>query len=153
MGQQHPTTLYWTAAQQVLLAQHCEAAYPNEACGFLLGRQTAAGKVVCSVRPALNRWPVIPARTQHFLLLPDEILRVEAEAASTDWSILGFFHSHPDQPPTLSASDRAAAWPDYSYLILSVLGGRAATARCWCRQSGQAVFQEEYLQEVAETAE
>jgi proteasome lid subunit RPN8/RPN11 len=57
-----------------------------------------------------------------FELSAREYLRAEEEAARLGLVLHGFYHSHPDAPPTPSAHDGASMFP---LLILSVRAGKA----------------------------
>jgi proteasome lid subunit RPN8/RPN11 len=45
--------------------------------------------------------------------------------------LVGAWHSHPGTPATPSARDRAEAWPDWCYLIVSTDAERARELRAW----------------------
>ena len=104
-----------------------EGAYPAECCGVLVG---TAGEVkrVRTLVPATNRRTDDPHR---FLIAPDDLRRIEADARSVKQDVLGCYHSHPDHPPVPSAFDVEQAWPWYSYLIVRVDGGQAAEVASW----------------------
>jgi hypothetical protein len=70
------------------------------------------------------------ARNRYFID-PIDLLRVIKDARSRDLEILGYYHSHPDQPAQPSTHDRELAWPGYSYLIVEVLGGEPQEMTCW----------------------
>jgi proteasome lid subunit RPN8/RPN11 len=107
------------------LRRHCEAQYPHEACGALLGRgdgRTSAWQVA-EVRPAPNEHG--GDRQRHYLVPPDPQLQAERHAAAAGLDVLGYYHSHPDHPACPSAYDRTDAWFGYLYLICSVDRGHA----------------------------
>lgn len=132
-----------TQRQQVQLA--CEAAYPEEGCGLLLGKHDGDRKHILEVRPTANVWDEAAAgefaeiagvtrdrsRRHNFAIAPTELLRAQKDARDRGWEILGIFHSHTDAPAKPSEFDRAIAWPEYSYVILSVEQGHAIDWRCW----------------------
>jgi len=45
--------------------------------------------------------------------------------------VVGWYHSHPDHPARPSLFDREHAWPWYSYVIVSVVSGKAADMTSW----------------------
>ena len=61
---------------------------------------------------------------RRFLLSAADYRGAEARADATGRALLGFYHSHPDHPAEPSAFDLAHAWPNLSYVILSVRDGR-----------------------------
>ena len=62
---------------------------------------------------------------------PEEFLRAEHAAQGRGRTIVGVWHSHPRGEPVPSATDRAEAWPDWSYLIAGVTNGALTDLRCW----------------------
>ena len=108
------------------ILRHGERAYPEEACGFLLGPwdgRPSERRTVCSVREAENA--KTEERTHRFVIPAPEVLTVERELEGTGEAIVGYYHSHPDHPAVPSGFDRDHAWPGLVYLVLSVEGGRA----------------------------
>ena len=84
-------------------------------------------------------------RRRRFLISPEAYRRAEAEADSTDRRLLGFYHSHPDHPAEPSAFDLEHAWPNLSYVIVSVRGGRVEDVRSWRLRPDRSRFDEEAL--------
>lgn len=127
--------------------RHLEATYPEEGCGVLLRRGAA-----WRVRPLENAYArhhaVDPARFPRsartaFLFEPREWLGVCLEAEASGEDVACVFHSHPDGAAHLSAEDRAWAAPEgepllpgTSYLVVSVLGGRARAAKLFWWEAG-----------------
>ncbi len=115
------------------ICAHLERAYPLEGCGFLLGLDGREREVreVIEARNGSGE-----DRRRRFAIAPEEFLAAEARARSAGLEVLGFYHSHPDHPARPSAHDAARAWPWYSYVIVSVGGGRAAEMTSW-RRAGE----------------
>jgi proteasome lid subunit RPN8/RPN11 len=108
-----------------------ERSYPNECCGFLLGTVTADGE-----KRADRVLPVENAREageqyHRFVIRPEDFLRAEKEAAAQGQDLVGIYHSHPDHPARPSDYDQEQALPFYSYLILEVAAGKAASLTSW----------------------
>lgn len=97
-------------------------AYPDEACGLLLGVRRPSGAIV--VRRAVATVNVAPheERRHRYQIDPRVLLEWERIAQASGLSIVGYFHSHPDHLPAPSAVDAALAWPTYAYLIVGVVG-------------------------------
>jgi len=113
-------------------------AYPNEACGLLIGAAGAEGLRVVEVREARN---VEPDRTtDRYTLDPGAVHAADRDARSSGLDILGFWHSHPDSPAIPSQTDRTRAWGGYAYVIVSVRTGRVGEIRAWTLEDG--AFQE-----------
>ena len=71
---------------------------------------------------------------------PKALLAVEREAKAGGMSVMGVYHSHPDNPARPSATDLERAWPGYAYVIVSVRQGRAAEWGCWCLDEKEKKF-------------
>lgn len=76
---------------------------------------------------------------------PLDMLRVQREFEKGPWDIIGIYHSHPDHPSRPSQTDTDRAWPGYSYVIISVRQGTAASAQSWVLNEGERKFYEEPL--------
>jgi proteasome lid subunit RPN8/RPN11 len=129
-----------------LLAQirdHAAREYPHECCGVLLGRMEGNTKTVYALRPMTN----VHAETheRRYLIPPEEMFRLEQEARSGAFQILGFYHSHPDHPARPSEYDREWAWPWYSYIILSVVSGKPGELTCWTLDDDREAFSAETI--------
>jgi cysteine synthase B len=122
------------------IRRHGERAYPDECCGALIGGR--AGDAVEAY--ALSN-TTDGERRRRFLVGPGEYREAEARAAATHRELVGFYHSHPDHPAVPSAFDLEHAWPNLSYLIVSVRDGRAAEARSWRLRADRSGFDEEQL--------
>lgn len=139
---------------QLLLDRLCDlaaAALPYECCGLLLGKAMAdeSGDRAIAVQdlwPAPNDWErladepfraldPLPAQDtsleRRYAIAPETFLAAMRAARSHQLDIIGVYHSHPQQPAIPSEFDRACAWPDYSYLILSVRGDRVVDWQSW----------------------
>jgi len=118
---------------------HGRETYPHECCGALVGRD---GDVTSTV-PLPNITDEGPRR--RFRVSDLDYLRVERAADAAGAQLLGFYHSHPDHPAIPSAFDLEHAWPNLSYLIVSVRSGRAAEARSWRLRADRSGYDEEHL--------
>ena len=112
------------------ICRHVEAAYPEEACGALLGRE--AGDCELQILTAL---PVTNAqmteRGRRYLIEAADVLSLERRASALDLEVIGYYHSHPDAPALPSETDREHAWPSYVYLIVSASRRGCASWRAW----------------------
>jgi proteasome lid subunit RPN8/RPN11 len=139
-------TLYLTAEHLDAIALHAQRTYPQECCGLLLGHCGNGDSRVVDVRPTTNAWSddvmadleaVIPSQnTPHsqrdrYWIDPRELLVIHREARDRQLSVIGVYHSHPDHVAEPSECDRCLAWPDYSYLIVSVMQGVAQDLLSW----------------------
>ncbi|HEY9688833.1 MAG TPA: M67 family metallopeptidase [Coleofasciculaceae cyanobacterium] len=143
------------------LCQAAESALPHECCGLLLGQAIAAADpadgahptptsaptiAVHDLWPATNDWehladdPIraldsIPASEtspeRRYAIAPATMLAAMRASRARNLDIIGVYHSHPQHSAVPSEFDRACAWPDYSYLILSVKGDRTVDWQSW----------------------
>lgn len=89
------------------------------------------------------------ARRNRYLLSSEDYLEGENEASRLGLEVLGVFHSHPNHPNLPSEYDRQWAWPNFSYLITSVMMGKAQESRSWRLAEDRSNFVEEELEIVA----
>ena len=123
---------------------HGEQAYPEEGAGLLLGDSTGAESQVKEILPLTNAREA-EARYNRYHLTPQDYIQGEQLAEDLGLSVLGVFHSHPDHPNLPSDFDRQWAWPNFSYLITSVMEGRASQSRSWRLKEDRTAFSEEML--------
>ena len=136
-----PIHLRIAEAEMVALRRHAARIYPNECCGALLG--PSRGHVTRAF-PLDNTFTPEQQR-RRFLVGPDEYRRAEIRANDTGLTLLGFYHSHPDHPAEPSQFDLDHAWPNLSYLIVSVRQGQPKEARSWRLKGDRSAFEEEFV--------
>jgi proteasome lid subunit RPN8/RPN11 len=106
------------------LREDVEQAYPEEACGVLLGRLEELDAVVVRLIACRN---AAPEPCRRYAIAPAGLIAAQQQAQDEGLEILGFYHSHPDHPAAPSATDlREAHWTGYIYLICGVEKGRLA---------------------------
>ena len=108
------------------------AAYPNECCGILIGRDAVDGRVVERIVPMKNTFD--PSEQYHrFTIDPMALARADEEAAKEGKAVVGFYHSHPDHPAQPSEYDRTHVppWSFYSHIIVAMEKGKPAAMTCW----------------------
>jgi proteasome lid subunit RPN8/RPN11 len=108
-----------------------EAAYPNECCGIILGEISDDGTKNAKRTVAINNSREDGERYHRFLITPEDMLREEQTARVEKLEVIGFYHSHPDHPSSPSGYDKDHALPFYSYVIVSVDGGKAEVLTSW----------------------
>jgi proteasome lid subunit RPN8/RPN11 len=133
-----------TSLQQKIFAQ-LEATYPHEGGGFLLG---SVGEAV-EIRDILPVENVFEESERHhrYAMTPQDWMRMEDEADSRGFAIVGYYHSHPDSPAIPSEYDREYALPNFVYIITSVMGGRADHVRVWRLHEDRTRFDEGEFQD------
>jgi proteasome lid subunit RPN8/RPN11 len=125
--------------------EHAAASYPEECCGFLIGRFDAATGVTAVERILAVSNERQESRHNRYLISPETVLAASKEARALGFDIAGYYHSHPDHPARPSEFDRDHAWPGLSYVIVSVEGGRVADTRSWRLSDDRERFEEETI--------
>lgn len=134
------------------LSAHVTACYPEEGCGLLIGRRESDRKIIVEVFPTPNVWTpdflegsnfdlldsnLSLSRRHRFAIDPKIMLQVQREIRDRNLHLIGIFHSHPDGLAVPSEFDRAIAWPDYSYLIVSLDSQQINTINSWLLDENQ----------------
>ena len=125
-----------------------ENAYPNEACGILIGSVDNAGlKKATLAQPILNASEE-GEQYHRFLIKPEDIMQAEKTARASKLDVIGFYHSHPDHPADPSEYDREHALPFYSYIIVSVMNAEAKEIKSWELNPDRSNFLQEQIGEM-----
>jgi proteasome lid subunit RPN8/RPN11 len=122
-----------------------EGAYPNECCGFLLGRIEKDGSRIAETVIPIKNAREEGEQYHRFKIEPEDFMRAEKEALRQKRDVLGFYHSHPDHQAKPSEYDREHALPFYSYIIVSVIQGKAADLKSWELLPDRSAFKEEEM--------
>ncbi|HZZ44479.1 MAG TPA: M67 family metallopeptidase [Tepidisphaeraceae bacterium] len=104
------------------------AAYPNECCGIMIGRDEGGKRIVERLEAVENEFEE-GEKYHRFLITPQVLMRAEKNAGGK--LVLGFYHSHPDHPARPSEYDREHAWPFYSYVIVAITKGEPTDMTSW----------------------
>jgi proteasome lid subunit RPN8/RPN11 len=136
-------TLQLPGSLRASLEQWAQAGYPDETCGLLIGQRYSAGSTIKRVTQAKNL--NLERTRDRYLLDPQHFLAADNAAREHGMEVLGVWHSHPDHPARPSDTDREAAWPEWSYLILAVTRNGVQEIRSW-RLNGNQQFDEEVIQ-------
>lgn len=111
------------------LREAARRGYPHETCGLLVGTNGGAPVRVHRIHEARN---LATGRLRdRYTLDPEGFLAADSEARRDGLDIIGIWHTHPDHPARPSATDRDAAWPGYTYLILNVHPGGVGDVTAW----------------------
>ncbi len=95
------------------MVAHGLAAFPNEACGLLAGKERRPTKFF-----AMSNQDASPVS---YRLDPREQLRVFDEIDDAGWDLLGIFHTHTHSDAYPSETDlRQAFYPEALYLLMSL---------------------------------
>lgn len=111
------------------IQEQLESAYPNEACGFLVGTEKNRRRQITGLIAVENR--STENQRRRFVVDPMDYLKAERSAAQDGLALLGIYHSHPDHPAIPSAHDLEFAQPYFSYFIHSVTNGKMTDNRSY----------------------
>jgi len=118
------------------IERHGEDAFPHECCGALLISEGA----IIEAHPLANTTEGEAAR--RFLVGPDAYREAEAWARGRGGTLGGFYHSHPNHPARPSQHDLDHAWPNFVYVIVSVMSGTARDITCWRLREDRSAFEQ-----------
>ena len=119
------------------LVEHGLAAFPNEACGVLAGKEGRPVKFF----PMTNQ----DASPVSYRLDPKEQLRVFDEIEDEGWELVAIFHTHTHSEAYPSETDlRQAFYPEAVYLVMSLLDRSNPVLRGFRMDEGS--IEEEELQ-------
>ena len=139
-------TLAIERAELARLHAHAVEGYPHEVVGILAGRP---GGSVTRVVPLLNERADSPRNRYQVSGLV--LAKAERTLENDGYSVLGYYHSHPDHPARYSDYDRDHALPNLSYVIVSVRPGEVVDTLSWRLREDRSAMDPETLN-VVETA-
>ena len=128
---------------RTLLSQihaHLEAGYPDEACGVILGKDGVVNEVVHAGNERTD------SARNRYLIDPLAYMKIERDADKRGLQVLGIYHSHPDVAARPSQFDLDHAWPNLSYLIVSVCKGKAVETNSWLLREDRSQFDQEAVE-------
>ena len=136
------TFLSSTLQQQIF--EQMQAGYPNEVGGFLLG---ILAKDSVTVREIIQIENVFEKEEQfhRYAMTPLDWARLEDQADERGLTLVGYYHSHPDSPAIASIYDRDHALPNFTYIITSVVNGKAVDQKVWRLRDDRSQFDEGVL--------
>jgi len=112
-----------------IIAQAREEA-PNECCGVLAGRDGRVEKLFRAINAEKS-----PDR---YNVDPHELFRIHQQCFAKGWDFLAIYHSHTHTEAYPSPTDvRLAAWPDSTYIIVSLVDPENPVLRAFRIQEGR----------------
>jgi proteasome lid subunit RPN8/RPN11 len=97
------------------IVEHCLAELPNEGCGLL----AVDNDRIVDVYPTDNA----DASPVRYTIPPHQHLEALNDAESRGWEIGGAFHSHPNGPARMSATDLEKALErEWVYVVVGLVG-------------------------------
>lgn len=116
--------------------------FPEECCGFFFGNEDGTYRIVTGSLAVGNVSKY--NKETSFEIASKDYLLAETFAEQKNRQLLGVYHSHPDHPSVPSVSDRQAAQPNLSYIIISVTDNKFADITSW-QLKNHCHFEEEAL--------
>ena len=128
------------------MVEHGRACFPRECCGIMLGTAAEDDPArVCTVAiPCVNAY--VGDQKDRFELNPKDQLAADRQARELGLSVIGFFHSHPDEDAYFSATDLKHSWPWYSNVVMSIRNGEFSHAKAFIANDDQSASEPEELQ-------
>lgn len=110
------------------MEQAVRDAYPDEACGVLLGNsRTGRVNQISGMKNRAGK----DASGRYYRIDPLEIYRLECQIESEGYEVIGFYHSHADAEAILSDEDEENMIPGMLYTIFPVFDGKPGQARAY----------------------
>ncbi len=117
------------------MLDHAARAYPEECCGAMLGVIENDAKLVSRAVAIDNAFA--GARASRYEIRPEDLLAADRAARASGLDLVGIYHSHPDCDAYFSETDLKNSCPWYSFVVLSVRGGRFDHANSWLPDADQ----------------
>ena len=113
------------------IVAHAQETAPHECCGLLVG---AGDRIDQAIRARnLERGPA------RYRIDPRDHIALMKRLRGSDRDVIGAYHSHPRSSAAPSASDVAEAfYPDFVYLIVSLMTANQPECRAWRLRDGAA---------------
>lgn len=102
------------------------------------------GLVVSEAIPVENTR--FDSASNRYLIHPLAYRDVERDADARGVQVLGIYHSHPDVAARPSQFDLEWALPNLSYLIVSVVKGKAVESNSWRLRDDRSAFDQEAVE-------
>jgi len=114
--------LWLTPEQARQIGAHALAEAPHEACGLIGGAGGRALRIFAAPNVAVEP-------TLHYEIDPAALAECMMQLQAAGLDLIGFYHSHPQGPPSPSQTDVAlATYPDAAYLIVGLRSGEPELA-------------------------
>lgn len=126
-----------------VMVSHAEKTFPNECCGAMLGTINGSHKQVTQAIPMENAYA--GAQGARYELRPEDLLEADRKARAAGLDLIGIFHSHPDCDAYFSKTDLENSCPWYSFVVISVKGGKFDHANSFLPNAEQTAAEKEEL--------
>lgn len=116
---------------------------PEECCGFLFGIISEKTKKVISFFPVQNTSK--ENKAFRYEISPSDYLKAENFALNQELEVIGIYHTHINASAFPSETDRRLAFPEFSYIIISLMNQKFCEIKSW-KLNNKSIFEEEKIQ-------
>jgi proteasome lid subunit RPN8/RPN11 len=125
------------------MVDHAQSTFPDECCGVMVGTIDGDKKLVTTAIAVENSYK--GAQEDRYEIRPEDLLAADKNARAQGLDLIGIFHSHPDCDAYFSKTDLENSCPWYSFVVLSVKGGKFDHANSFLPNADQTVAEKEEL--------
>jgi proteasome lid subunit RPN8/RPN11 len=125
------------------MVEHAQSTFPDECCGVMVGTIDGDKKLVTTAIAVENSYK--GAQEDRYEIRPEDLLAADKNARAQGLDLIGIFHSHPDCDAYFSKTDLENSCPWYSFVVLSVKGGKFDHANSFLPNADQTVAEKEEL--------
>ncbi|HTB14930.1 MAG TPA: M67 family metallopeptidase [Bryobacteraceae bacterium] len=125
------------------MVAHAQSTFPDECCGVMIGKTDGEVKNVTSAIAVENAYK--GKQEDRYEIRPEDLLAVDKNARAQGLDLIGIFHSHPDCDAYFSKTDLENSCPWYSFVVLSIKGGKFDHANCFLPNADQTAAEKEEL--------
>ncbi len=125
------------------MVDHAQSTFPDECCGVMVGKIEGETKLVTSALGLENAYK--GGQEDRYEIRPADLGRRRQRARAQGLVLIGIFHSHPDCDAYFSKTDLENSCPWYSFVVLSVKGGKFDHANSFLPNADQTAAEKEDL--------
>jgi proteasome lid subunit RPN8/RPN11 len=125
------------------MVAHAQSTFPDECCGVMVGTIDGSAKQVTTAIALENAYK--GAQEDRYEIRPEDLLAADKNAREHGLDLIGIFHSHPDCDAYFSKTDLENSCPWYSFVVLSIKGGKFDHANSFLPNADQTVAEKEEL--------
>jgi proteasome lid subunit RPN8/RPN11 len=125
------------------MVAHAQATFPDECCGVMVGKIDGDQKQVTTAIALENAYK--GKQEDRYEIRPEDLLAADKNARAQGLDLIGIFHSHPDCNAYFSKTDLENSCPWYSFVVLSIKGGKFDHANSFLPNADQTVAEKEEL--------
>jgi proteasome lid subunit RPN8/RPN11 len=125
------------------MVAHAQSTFPDECCGVMVGKIDGDEKQVTTAIALENAYK--GKQEDRYEIRPEDLLAADKNARAEGLDLIGIFHSHPDCDAYFSKTDLENSCPWYSFVVLSIKGGKFDHANSFLPNADQTVAEKEEL--------